>query len=118
MEFFAWREVRNRQPVGAWAELTPTAQQSGPACHELGIAKAGNRHIRAMASEMAWGWLRFQPERARSRWEQERFGPGSARVQKSGIVAVAHTLLIALWRFLETGALPQGAVCQSEVRSH
>ena len=116
MEFFAWREFRNRKQVGALAGLTPTPHQSGQSCHELGIAKAGNRHIRAMAIEIAWGWLRFQPESALSRWYQERFGRGSARVRKIGIVALARKLLIALWRFPETGVLPQGAWCKSEVR--
>jgi transposase len=117
MEFFAWREFRNRKQVGALAGLTPTPHQSGQSCHELGIAKAGNRHIRAMAIEIAWGWLRFQPESALSRWSHERFGQGSARVRKSGIVALARNLLMALCRFLETGVLPQGALCKSEVRS-
>jgi transposase len=116
MEFFAWREFRNRKQVGALAGLTPTPHQSGQSCHELGIATAGNRHIRAMAIEMAWGWLRFQPESALSRWYQERVGQGSTRVRKIGIVALARKRLIARWRFLETGVLPQGALCQSQVR--
>jgi transposase len=105
MEFFAWREFRNRKQLGAWAGLTPTPRQHGQLRHGLGIAKAGNRHIRAMAIEIAWGCWRFQPESALSRWYQERFGPGSARVRKIGIVALARKLLIALSRFLETGAV-------------
>jgi transposase len=67
-EGFAWREFRHRKPVGAWAGLTPRPHQRGQSCHEGGSATAGNRHIRAMAIEMAWGWWRCQPERARSRW--------------------------------------------------
>ncbi len=116
MACFAWRECRHRQPVGALAGLTPTPHQSGQSCHELGIATAGHRHIRAIAIEMAWGWWRFQPESALSRWDQERFGQGSARVRKRGLVALARTRLIALWRFRETGALPQGAWRKTEVR--
>jgi transposase len=116
MEFFAWREFRTRKPVGAVAGLTPTPHQSGPSRHERGIAKAGNRHIRAMAIAIAWGWLRFQPESALSKWYQARFGQGSARLRKIGIVALARKLLIALWRFLETGVRPPGAVLKVEVR--
>ena len=116
MEFFAWREFPNRQQVGALAGLTPTPHQSGQSRQEVGIAKAGNRHIRAMAIEMAWGWLRFQPESELARWYQARFGQGSTRVRKIGIVALARKLLIALWRFLETGALPKGAVRKAEAR--
>jgi transposase len=116
MEFFAWRQFRNRKQVGALAGLTPTPHQSGQSRHELGIAKAGNRHIRAMAIEMAWGWLRFQPESELARSYQARFGQGSARVRKIGIVALARKLLIALWQFLETGVLPKGALLKAEVR--
>jgi len=116
MEFFAWRQFRNRKQVGAWAGLTPTPHQSGQSPHELGIAKAGNRHIRAMAIEIAWGWLRFQPESALSRWYQGRFGQGSARLRKIGIVALARKWLLALWQCLETGAPPQGAWRKAEVR--
>jgi transposase len=62
-----------------------------------------------MAIEIAWGWLRFQPDSALTRWYQERFGHGSSRLRRIGIVALARKLLIALWRFLETGVVPEGA---------
>jgi transposase len=68
-----------------------------------------------MAVEIAWGWVRFQPQSALTQWYQARFGQGSARLRKIGIVALARKLLIALWRFLETGALPTGAVCKAAV---
>jgi transposase len=116
MEFFAWREFRNRREVGALAGLTPTPYQSGESSREQGIAKAGNRHVRAMAIEIAWGWLRFQPESALSRWYQERFGHGSSRLRRIGIVALARKLLIALWRFLETGVVPEGAQLKTALR--
>ena len=77
---------------------------------QQGIAKAGNRYIPAMGIEIAWGWLRFQPESALSRWYQERFGQGSSRIRRIGIVALARGLLVALWRYLETGVVPEGAV--------
>jgi transposase len=68
MEFFAWRDFQTSKQVGALAGLTPTPSQSGQSRRELGIAKAGNRHIRAMAIEIAWAWRRFQPDSALSQW--------------------------------------------------
>jgi transposase len=114
MEFFAWRDFQTPQQVGALAGLTPTPSQSGQSRRELGIAKAGNRHMRAMAIEIAWAWRRFQPTSALSQWYEQRFGHGSARLRKIGIVALARKLLIALWRFLKTGVLPEGAVLKAE----
>jgi transposase len=69
-----------------------------------------------MAIEIAWGWLRFQPESALTRWYETRFAHGSSRLRRIGIVALARKLLIALWRFLETGLLPEGAVLKSGLR--
>ena len=108
-EFFGWRRFRNRKEVGAAAGLTPTPYQSGDERREQGISKAGSRHIRAVAIEMAWGWLRYQPRSRLSQWYQARFGRGGTRARKVGIVALARKLLIALWRFLEFGVVPEGA---------
>ena len=108
-EFFAWRNFHNRREVGSLAGLTPTPYQSGEESRERGISKAGNRPVRAMMIEIAWGWLRYQPESELSLWYQERFGQGSKRMRKVGIVALARKLLIALWRYLETGEIPAGA---------
>lgn len=113
MEFFGWRAFRNRREVGALAGLTPTPYQSGESSREQGIAKAGNRYIRAMAIEIAWGWLRFQPTSELSQWYEARFGQGSSRVRRIGIVALARRLLVELWRYLETGAVPAGAVVKA-----
>jgi transposase len=110
MEFFGWRTFHNRREVGALAGLVPTHYQSGDVQHEQGISRAGNRYIRALAIDLAWGWLRYQPHSALTRWYQARFARGSSRVRKIGIVAVARKLLIALWQYLETGCLPEGAV--------
>ncbi|HLE05385.1 MAG TPA: IS110 family transposase [Anaerolineales bacterium] len=115
MEFFSWREFRNAKEVGALAGLTPTPYQSGDSSRERGMSKAGNRHVRALAIEIAWGWLRYQPESELSRWYQRRFGDGSSRVRRIGIVALARKLLIALWRYLETGLIPQGAVLKTRL---
>ena len=109
MEFFGWRALKNRREVGGLAGLTPTPYQSGESTREQGITKSGNRHVRWMTTELAWSWVRYQPESALSCWFRERFGSGGKRLRRIGIVAVARKLLIALWRFLETGVIPEGA---------
>ena len=113
MEFFAWREFRNRRQVGGLAGLTDTHYQSGDLQHEQGISKAGNRWVRALAINTAWAWLRFQPTSALARWYQTKFGGGSSRVRKIGIVALARKLLIAFWRYLDQGIIPEGAVLRA-----
>ena len=110
MEFFAWRQFRNHRQVGGLAGLTDTHYQSGDLQHEQGISKAGNRWVRALAINTAWAWLRFQPKSKLTRWYQKKFGNGNSRVRKIGIVALARKLLIAFWRYLETGIVPEGAV--------
>ena len=108
-EFFGWREFNNRREVGSLAGLTPTPYQSGESRREQGISKAGSRHVRGVMIELAWSWVRFQPKSKLTRWFEERFGGAGKRVRRVGIVAVARRLLIDMWRFLETGALPEGA---------
>jgi transposase len=108
-EFFAWRNIRNRRELAALAGLTPTPYQSGDSAHEQGISKAGNRHIRTMLVEIAWCWLRFQPQSELALWYQRRFGQGNSRQKKVGIVALARKLLVALWKYLERGEVPAGA---------
>jgi transposase len=108
MEFFSWRKFRNRREVGALAGLTPTPYQSGGESREQGISKAGNRWVRGMAIEIAWCWLRYQPESELTHWFYERFGH-SKRTRKIGIVALARRLMVALWRYLEMGEIPAGA---------
>jgi len=115
-EFFGWRDFRNGKQVGSMAGLTPTPFSSGKGDREQGIGKDGSRWIRGAAIEFAWGWLRFQPQSELSQWYQRRFGHGSTRLRKLGIVALARKLLIALWRFLETGVIPEGALLKTERR--
>lgn len=112
MEFFGWREFRNRKEVGALAGLTPTPYDSGGKIHEQGISKAGNKRIRTLSIEIAWSWLRFQPNSKLSRWYMKRFGGGGKRMRRIGIVALARRLLIDLWRYLEKGVVPEGACIQ------
>lgn len=109
MEFFAWRRFRNRREVGAAAGMVGTPYQSGDDFREQGISKSGNKRVRALAVELAWCWLRHQPRSKLSLWYQERFGHGGKRLRKIGIVALARKLLIALWRYLEFGIIPDGA---------
>jgi transposase len=113
MEFFAWRDFHNRREVGALAGLTPTPYQSGESAKESGISKAGNRPVRAMAIEIAWSWLHYQPDSALSCWYQRRFAEGSSRVRRIGIVALGRKLLIELWKYLQTGIVPEGACLKS-----
>jgi len=113
LEFFSWRNFRNGKEVGSLSGLAPTPYQSGASEHELGISRAGNRWVRGLAIEIAWGWLRHQPDSALSRWYQERFARGGPRARKIGIVALARKLLVALWRYVETGVLPEGALLKA-----
>jgi transposase len=115
-ELFGWREFHNRKQVGSMTGLTPTPFGSGKTDREQGIGKDGSRWIRGAAIEFAWGWLRFQPESELSKWYERRFGQGSKRLRKIGIVALARKLMIALWRFLETGVLPEGALLKTDLR--
>lgn len=113
MEFFAWRDFHNPREIGSLAGLTPTPFASGESSREQGISKAGNRYIRAMAIEIAWAWLRYQPQSTLSLWYQERFARGNSRTRRIGIVALARRLLVALWKYLDQGTLPQGACLKS-----
>ena len=114
MEFFSWREFKNRKQVGALAGLSPTPFQRGELRRERGICKAGNRHIRTMDVEIAWYWHNYRPESALTRWYYERFGRGGPVAYQVGIVAVARKLLVALWRYLEADVVPEGALLKEE----
>jgi transposase len=109
MEFFAWRDFKNGKQIGALSGLTPTPYDSGSSLREQGISKAGNERVRTLAVEMAWVWLRFQPQSKLSQWYLKRFAEGGKRMRRIGIVAMARRLLIDLWRYLEHGVVPEGA---------
>lgn len=109
MEFLGWRDFRNRKQVGGLSGLTPTPYDSGGSIREQGISKSGSRRIRSLAVESAWCWMRFQPRSKLTRWFNKRFAQGGKRMRKIGIVAVARKLLIALWRYLKDGVIPEGA---------
>lgn len=109
MELFGWRQFKNRREVAGAIGLTPTPYQSGESGREQGISRSGNRRVRAMAIEIAWCWLKFQPHSELSRWYRRRFGTAGGRMRKIGIVALARRLVIELWRYLEQGTVPAGA---------
>ena len=108
-ELFAWRRFRNRREVAGCLGLTPSPYASGESETEQGISKAGNRLARTLMVELAWSWLRYQPESQLSQWFARRFAGGGKRLRRIGIVALARRLAIALWRYLEDGLIPQGA---------
>jgi transposase len=108
-EIFSWRAIRNGRELGALAGLVAAPYQSGARSTTRGITKAGNRHWRAMAVELAWGWLRYQPTSALTHWYRARFDAGGPRTRRVGIVALARKLLIALWRYVDQGVVPEGA---------
>jgi transposase len=112
-EFFAWRNFKNRRQVGGLAGLTGTPYQSGGTNREQGISKAGNRWIRGIVVEIAWLWRRYQPESELSQWYERKYGHGNSRMRRIGIVALARKLLIELWKYLETGTPPAGAVLKA-----
>ena len=109
LELFAWRARKDGKELGALVGLTPTPDDSGQSRREQGISKAGNRHVRSLMAELAWLWLRWQPGGAWSRWYDRRLGSGNKRAREVGIVALARKPLLALGRYLERGALPEGA---------
>lgn len=109
-ELFGWRRFRNRREVGACVGLCPTPYNSGDSVRERGISKAGSGRVRRVIVELSWYWLRYQPDSALSRWYAERFADHGKRARRIGIVALGRRLLIALWRYLEHGVVPEGAL--------
>src|SRR4051794_23841385 len=108
-----YRSFANRRGVAAYAGLVPSPFASGDSCRDQGVSKAGNPRVRRMMVELAWLWVRFQPESALSQWFVARVGPGKGRVRRIAIVALARKLLVALWRYVETGLVPTGAVLKA-----
>ncbi|KJK24000.1 transposase [Burkholderiaceae bacterium 16] len=110
LELF-WRDFSNRREVGACVGLVPQPYDSGESQVDQGISKQGNRRVRALLIEMAWTWLRYQPDSALTQWFNQRTqgtGP-NRRARRIAIVAVARRLVIALWRYLKDGVIPEGA---------
>ena len=112
-EFFGWREFQNRRQVGSAAGLTGSPYSSGDSQREQGISKAGNARVRHLMTELAWRWLRFQSGSELARWYERRFGAGTKRMRRVGIVALARKLLVALWRYGAHGVIPQGVLIKA-----
>jgi transposase len=105
-----YRDFKNRRQVGSCFGLTDTPYDSGDSRRQQGISKAGNHRARKAAIEFAWLWLRYQPDSELSRWFVQRVGSVKGRIRKIAIVALARKLMVALWRYLQTGLVPVGAV--------
>ena len=104
------RKFANGKALGSYAGLTSTPYSSGGVEREQGIGKAGNRRLRTAMVELAWLWQRYQPDCAQVCWFRERVGTTGRRVRKVMVVALARKLLVALWRFVTEGVVPEGAV--------
>jgi len=105
-----FRDFRNRREVASYAGLAPSPWQSGGVDHEQGISKAGNARVRKIMGQLAWLWLRNQPDSALSAWYRDRVRDGRGRIKRIAITALARKLLVALWRFVTQGLVPTGAV--------
>jgi transposase len=103
------RSFTNRREVAAYAGLTPSPYASGERHRDQGISKAGNPLLRKAMVELAWLWLRYQPDSALARWFTERVGTVRGRMRKITAVALARKLLVALGRYVRTGLVPEGA---------
>jgi transposase len=103
------RSFTNRREVAAYAGLTPSPYASGERHRDQGISKAGNPLLRKAMVELAWLWLRYQPDSALARWFTERVGTVRGRMRKITAVALARKLLVALWRYVRTGLVPEEA---------
>jgi transposase len=107
------RRFQSRRHLASYLGLAPTPYSSGDSERDQGISKAGNQPARSILVELAWGWLRYQPGSRLTTWYQQTFAGRGPRGRKVGIVALARKLAIALWRSVETGVLPEGAVLSS-----
>lgn len=110
MEFFAWRDFNNGKEIGALSGLVDAPHQSATSDRGQGMEKAGNARVRTMAVEIAWNWIQLQPDSEITVWFEERYSDAGPGARKCGIGGVARKLLIALWRYLEFGEVPEGAV--------
>jgi transposase len=108
-EGLLWRAFENRRQIGGLLGFAPTPYDSGASQREQGISRAGNTRLQAISIQLAWNWVRWQPQSALTQWYQTNFGKGK-RARRIGIVAVARKLVIALWRYVTTGVVPTGAI--------
>lgn len=108
-----FRPFSNRRQLASYAGLAPTPWQSGSVDREQGVSKAGNPRLRTPLIQLAWLWLRHQPQSALARWFNKRVNRNGGRMKKSAIVALARKLLVALWKYVTAGVVVEGAVMKS-----
>jgi transposase len=111
-EGLVWRDFQNRRQIGGLLGFAPTPFESGDTAREQGISRAGNARLQAISIQLAWNWVRWQPQSTLTQWYQANFGKGK-RARRIGIVAVARKLVIALWRYVSAGVVPAGAVLKT-----
>jgi transposase len=111
-EGLVWRDFQNRRQIGGLLGFAPTPFESGDTAREQGISRAGNARLQAVSIQLAWSWVRWQPQSPLTQWFHAHFAKGK-RARRIGIVAVARKLVIALWRYVTTGAVPQGAILKT-----
>jgi transposase len=109
-----FRDFRNRREVASYAGLAPSPWQSGGVDHEQGISKAGYARVRKAMGQLAWLWLRNQPDSALSSWYRDRVRDGRGRIKRIAITALARKLLVALWRFVTQGGAGKGSVGEAD----
>lgn len=108
-----FRNFQNRREVAGYLGLASSPWSSGAVSRDQGIQRSGNPRARRTAIELAWLWLRHQPESGLAHWFRERVGAGKGRIRRTMIVALARKLMIALWRYLTQGLLPEGAMTKA-----
>ena len=108
-----YRSFANCRQVGSYLGLAPGPYNSGSSRRDQGISKAGNPRARTASIQMAWMWLRHQPNSALSKWYLDRVGAMEGRIRRIMIVGLARKLVVALWRYIGTGLVPAGAVIEA-----
>jgi transposase len=108
-----YRRFRSRRHLASYVGLTPSPHMSGGLSREQGISKSGNPRARTALVEAAWLWLRYQPKSALAKWFAQRVGEQRGRIRRIMVVALARKLLVALWRYVETGLVPTGATLRA-----
>ena len=109
-----YRSFANRRQLASYVGIAPTPYQSGGTDRDRSISRAGNARARTTLIQLAWLWLRYQPGSALATWFRERVGALQGRTRRIAIVAMARRLLVALWRYVETGVMPDGAAVRAE----
>jgi transposase len=103
------RNLRDRRAVARYAGLTGSPDESGKKRREKGLARSGNARVRRGMIQLAWRFLMFQKDSALAQWFRART-ENARGTRKTMIVALARKLLIALWRLVREGVVPEGVV--------